>query len=933
MKKIVLSLISILMCSTTMFAETWTVGGVSYTVTRGTESYLGTSYHTLQQNITLKSGGGDQLKVFYSYTDLTNYDVAVEAVGAGSKLSNLNTVATMSGKTTSGTAVVGVNADFFTSACPSGMFANEGTVHKAFTGDGFSAICIDPNKVPYIGYLQKVTCWLYNQTTAADFGWSDFAAINTSSTTATNCGVGEQAIFYTPQYGSASGNAGAGGYAVQLKPVNGAKLTPGKYLTYEVVSSPSSGSVTIPSDGIVLYGKGSYTGTGVSKLKVGDKITVYLRMQLKENDGTIVDVATSDNGATKYVHNALGGSQMILCNGNVISSYANNAGDPSYDAPRTAVGYNADKSRLYLCVVDGRSSGWSNGCTVKMMGDIMKALGCSDALNFDGGGSSQFWTNTGGLINDAKTNNGGGSVRSVKNSLFITEIPGATLNTSVSSMSFATENNATAAKSATISGTNWRTNVSVALSGTNADQFTVSATSIAKASGSGAVTVTYKPTKFGSHSATLTITTQQYTNKTVTKTITLSGTNTEVVVNPPAEEPEEPETPVEPEPETPTYSKGLTLIWQNTTNVPGVATGGDIRFAAVSKDNLIANDKANNKIITINQTGFSNYFDPSAKLTEYYSKNIGTAIASDDAGNILVNTDFPNAGSGSQFAIISADLKNTYKLDLSAISGYTAARTDQVGRIRGNMLSSEGAYFAVTPSGTDKVIVVNVVNGAINTSGSMITNALGTSNATNSIAQPSKTTIAEMNALTDKSQTFVLRHGGSPSYVYYGWTTSGFTTKHNLSKTTTEGYTTNGASVSGFDWFKLDGKSYFIMPLSTNGNVNGSGRSTYFAIYNEDGNVVATWTKGQKEEIGAAMGSIIAIPNDEHSVFIYHFVPGTVAEKLCFATQDIVTGIADIVEAAEAPVEYYNLQGVRVMNPESGLYIKRQGNKITKVIL
>ena len=31
--------------------------------------------------------------------------------------------------------------------------------------------------------------------------------------------------------------------------------------------------------------------------------------------------------------------------------------------------------------------------------------------------------------------------------------------------------------------------------------------------------------------------------------------------------------------------------------------------------------------------------------------------------------------------------------------------------------------------------------------------------------------------------------------------------------------------------------------------------------------------------------------------------------------------------------EYYNLQGVKVVNPLSGLYIKKQGNKVTKVIL
>lgn len=35
----------------------------------------------------------------------------------------------------------------------------------------------------------------------------------------------------------------------------------------------------------------------------------------------------------------------------------------------------------------------------------------------------------------------------------------------------------------------------------------------------------------------------------------------------------------------------------------------------------------------------------------------------------------------------------------------------------------------------------------------------------------------------------------------------------------------------------------------------------------------------------------------------------------------------------QAPAEYYNLQGMRVANPGHGLYIKRQGDKATKVIL
>ncbi len=45
------------------------------------------------------------------------------------------------------------------------------------------------------------------------------------------------------------------------------------------------------------------------------------------------------------------------------------------------------------------------------------------------------------------------------------------------------------------------------------------------------------------------------------------------------------------------------------------------------------------------------------------------------------------------------------------------------------------------------------------------------------------------------------------------------------------------------------------------------------------------------------------------------------------------TGVDEVEAASEEPVEYYNLQGVRVINPEAGLYIRRQGNKVTKVLV
>lgn len=45
------------------------------------------------------------------------------------------------------------------------------------------------------------------------------------------------------------------------------------------------------------------------------------------------------------------------------------------------------------------------------------------------------------------------------------------------------------------------------------------------------------------------------------------------------------------------------------------------------------------------------------------------------------------------------------------------------------------------------------------------------------------------------------------------------------------------------------------------------------------------------------------------------------------------TGVIDVTVVGEDEVEYFNLQGVRVANPESGLYIRRQGKQVSKVYL
>ncbi|MDE5967514.1 MAG: starch-binding protein, partial [Muribaculaceae bacterium] len=46
-----------------------------------------------------------------------------------------------------------------------------------------------------------------------------------------------------------------------------------------------------------------------------------------------------------------------------------------------------------------------------------------------------------------------------------------------------------------------------------------------------------------------------------------------------------------------------------------------------------------------------------------------------------------------------------------------------------------------------------------------------------------------------------------------------------------------------------------------------------------------------------------------------------------------VTGLDAINADIDAPAEYYNLQGIRVINPTHGAYIYRRGSKVSKVLI
>ena len=67
-------------------------------------------------------------------------------------------------------------------------------------------------------------------------------------------------------------------------------------------------------------------------------------------------------------------------------------GDTRNRDPRTAFGISKDRKTLYLLFCDGRRPGWSGSCDFPSLSTLLVAMGCWDAINLDGGGSSTFCT-------------------------------------------------------------------------------------------------------------------------------------------------------------------------------------------------------------------------------------------------------------------------------------------------------------------------------------------------------------------------------------------------------------------------------------------------------------------------------------------------------------------------------------------------------------
>lgn len=76
------------------------------------------------------------------------------------------------------------------------------------------------------------------------------------------------------------------------------------------------------------------------------------------------------------------GFQQIVMDGKIIADKTGGL------APRTSIGVDREGKILWLVVVDGRQAFYSEGMTYQELAQFMLDLGCWNAVNMDGGGSS-----------------------------------------------------------------------------------------------------------------------------------------------------------------------------------------------------------------------------------------------------------------------------------------------------------------------------------------------------------------------------------------------------------------------------------------------------------------------------------------------------------------------------------------------------------------
>ena len=397
MKKTLLISLALFAPLASWAAKQWTLQGNTYTVDTLYHAPIGPG--TTQTS--LRVVGAYNLNVFYTTTDLAHPNVEMRVAPANkNSLAGGAAVSKMAQANTTDEVqyFAGVNADFFGYSKPIGSTVINNEIWYA-NNNGWTGWGIDADKKTLLG----------NSTFSGTVTSSNGTSANLTSVN--NARAENNLVIYTPKYGTTSGTNDYG-YEVIITPVDGTLHFGSMEMT--VAETPHvKGSTTIPAGSYVLSGHGT-AATFVAGLSQGEKITINTQMKLGDN--TIIPTQ-------------LAGGQPMILSGGVVLNTESALDHLTALNPRTAVGYDATGTKLVLLVVDGRSTA-SQGCVSKVLADIMREVGCSEAMNFDGGGSSALYTKVLGVRNDPSD----GKERAVTNGVFA--VSNAPVDNTVAALAF-----------------------------------------------------------------------------------------------------------------------------------------------------------------------------------------------------------------------------------------------------------------------------------------------------------------------------------------------------------------------------------------------------------------------------------------------------------------------------------------------------------------
>ena len=327
------------------------------------------------------------------------------------------------------------------------------------------------------------------------------------------------------------------------------------------------------------------------------------------------------------------------------------------------------------------------------------------------------------------------------------------------------------------------------------------------------------------------------------------------------------------------------------------------------------------KEYNVNQWLIDNKTDVNPDDSEAYT--MGRGVSTDEAGNIIVNLQFSGLLSSTKFVAIKPDGTMKYiGCEFPSALGATNGRMDFLGDKSAGDVFNNG-FIVVCPNLVQYAVVYNIFEGKQDPEFSY---GVKIGDAENTESWNTESSAIFLEPLADDAlhaPKFIARNRSLGNYRLSADGESA------LEKVSTISWDTKNASTTNFTAFTVGGESYIV------GNqkdpVTGT-RTHYWELQKvSTGETLVTWSMPTGEACNYNVGFASSV-NEDGSVNIYQFNPGIRLAKYTLAAD--FSGINNVIADADenAPVEYYNLQGVKVEKPENGIFIKKQGAKATKIV-